>query len=67
MLLHIVQYQKSHNFGFKKKDPLKGSRDLITGLWRINLVQKEGQTGGNTARTQTQIYEANNVYDLSNP
>jgi hypothetical protein len=50
----------------KQKTLLKGSRILSTGLWRINLRQKEGQTGGDTARTQTQSSEANNVCDLGN-
>jgi hypothetical protein len=45
---------------------LEGSRDLNTGLWRSNLRQKELQTRDDTAKTQTQIAEANNVYDLRN-
>jgi hypothetical protein len=45
---------------------LKGCRELDTGLWRINLRQKELQTRSVTAKTQTQISEANNVYDLRN-
>jgi hypothetical protein len=35
-------------------------------IMNINLRQKEVQTGGETARTQTQISEANNFYDLHN-
>jgi hypothetical protein len=50
----------------KQKTLLKGSRDINTGLWRINLRQNEVQTRGDTARKQTQISEANNVYDLRN-
>jgi hypothetical protein len=46
----------------KHKSILKGSRDLDTGLWRINLRQKELQTKSVTAKAQTQISEANNVY-----
>jgi uncharacterized protein (UPF0264 family) len=53
-------------FDSKHKTLLKGSRDLNTGLWRINLRQKEVQTRCKTASTQTQISEANNVYDFRN-
>jgi hypothetical protein len=45
---------------------LKGSRDLNTGLWRIDLRQKELQTRDDTAKTPTQISESNNVYDIRN-
>jgi hypothetical protein len=50
----------------KHKALLKGSQDLDTGLWRINLRQKELQTRSVTAKIQTQISEANNFYDLRN-
>jgi hypothetical protein len=50
----------------KQKTLLKGSRDLNTGLWRINLRKKELQTRSDKAKTQNQISEANNVYDLHN-
>jgi hypothetical protein len=45
---------------------LKGNRDLDTGLWRINTRQKELQTRKVTAKAQTQISEANNIYNLHN-
>jgi hypothetical protein len=50
----------------KQKTLLKGSRDSNTGLWRINVCQKEVQTRGNTAKPQNRISSANNVYDLRN-
>jgi hypothetical protein len=53
-------------FDSKHKTLLKGNRDLNTVLWRINLRQKELQTRGGTAKTQTQISEDNNAYYLRN-
>jgi hypothetical protein len=50
----------------KHKSILKGSRELDTGLWRINLRQKYLQTRRVTAKAQTQLSESNNVYDLLN-
>jgi hypothetical protein len=50
----------------KHKALLKGSQYLDTGLWRINLLQKELQTRSVTANTQTQISDDNNVYNLRN-
>jgi hypothetical protein len=50
----------------KQKTLLKGSRESNTGLWRINVCQKEGQTRGNTVIPQNQISAANKVYDLRN-
>jgi hypothetical protein len=50
----------------KQKNLLKGSGDSNTGLWRINVCQKEVQSRCNTATPQNQISAANNVYDLRN-
>jgi hypothetical protein len=43
---------------------MKGSRDLDTGLWRINLCQNKPSC--NMAPKQAQIHSVNNVYSLRN-
>jgi hypothetical protein len=43
---------------------MKGSRELTTGLWRINLCQNKPSC--NMASKEAQIYSVNNVYSLRN-
>jgi hypothetical protein len=62
----MLSISKVKNLDSKHKTLLIGSRDLNAILWRINLRQRELHTRGGTAKTQTQIYEANNFYDLRN-
>jgi hypothetical protein len=47
-----------------QKTLMKGSRDLTTGLWRINLCQNKPSC--NMAPKEAQIHSVNNVYCLSN-
>jgi hypothetical protein len=49
-----------------KKPLLKGSRDSNTGVWRINVCQKEVLTRGTTSAPPNQISATNNVNDLRN-
>jgi hypothetical protein len=50
----------------KQKSLLKGSRYSNTGLWRINLCQKEVHTRCSTSTPKKQISAANNIYEIRN-